>query len=239
MLNKMLHGAMIGAGCLLFSTAVLADTATGMPKDKWLANLKDVVAPIICKSFTGSQEVNKQLVAANINYDKCVTLIPAIYDKCQAQYMAEIPATLDSKSGEKWGNSLGQCIGADFATQYFISTPPAKSTTDANSTSDASTTSTSSTGVSMSKDVWLGKLKIAVPDLICKGFLKDASLSKQLATLKIDYDKCLTLIPPSIEKCQTELYSSIPATIDDKSAETWGSSIGECIGKDFAVKYLL
>lgn len=91
----------------------------------------------------------------------------------------------------------------------------------------------------MSKDEWLGKLKAAVPDLICKGFLQDAGLNARLTKLNIDYDKCVTLIPPSVEKCQAESYAAMPAMLNEESAGTWGHTIGECIGKDFAVKYLL
>lgn len=235
MLNKLLSGKIIGASCLLFSTLATADTASVMPKEEWLGKIKEVVAPTVCKSFTGDASVNKQLIAANIDYDKCVTLVPASYEKCQTKYFAEIPATIDAQSAEKWGNSLGECVGSDFAVKYFVAAPVVAN----DKAVEPTASEPASSAQSMSKDVWLGKLKMAVPDLICKGFLKDESLGKQLATLKINYDKCVTLIPPSVEKCQTELYASIPATIDDKSAETWGSSIGECIGKDFAVKYLL
>lgn len=91
----------------------------------------------------------------------------------------------------------------------------------------------------MSKDEWLGKLKAAVPDLICKGFLQDAGLNARLTKLNINYDKCVTLIPPSVEKCQAESYAAMPAMLNEESAGTWGHTIGECIGKDFAVKYLL
>lgn len=236
MLDKLLSGKIIAASCFLFSTLVVADTSSSMPKDEWLGKIKEMVAPAICKSFVGDAAVNKQLIAADINYDKCVTLVPASFDKCQAKYLAEIPATIDSKSAEKWGNSLGECVGSDFAVKYFVNETATAKKDNAEVSASSQPADSSN---SISKDVWLGKLKMVVPDLICKGFLKDDSLGKQLATLKIDYNKCVTLIPPSVDKCQTELYASIPANIDDKSAETWGSSIGECIGKDFALKYLL
>jgi hypothetical protein len=75
--------------------------------------------------------------------------------------------------------------------------------------------------------------------LVCKGFLADETLSNQLDKLKINYDKCVTLIPVSLDKCVSQYYANIPATINDDSAGKWGHNIGECIGKDFAVKYLL
>lgn len=106
--------------------------------------------------------------------------------------------------------------------------------------SDATDSAATSTTITeMSKDVWLEKLKGVVPALICKGFTQDETVSKQLAKVNIDYEKCTTLIPSSFEKCQTDLYSSIPDKIDSEAAGKWGHSLGECIGKDFAIKYLL
>ncbi|MBX9703583.1 MAG: hypothetical protein K2X39_05465 [Silvanigrellaceae bacterium] len=99
--------------------------------------------------------------------------------------------------------------------------------------------STSAMATDMTKDEWLGKLKAAVPDLICKGFLQDSSLKEQLAKKDIDYNKCVTLIPGNIDKCQTELYATIPAMITSENADQWGNTLGQCIGKDFAVKNLL
>lgn len=125
-------------------------------------------------------------------------------------------------------------------------TVPAPSTTEsqpapaANAPVDASgAAATKGDSANLTKDAWIAKLKDVVPDLICKGFLADESLGKQLVKLKIDYAKCVTLIPASFDKCTSQFYSAIPATIDDTSAGKWGHTIGECIGKDFAIKYLL
>lgn len=240
----------IGASTLLLSSFAYADTSNEMPKDEWLGKLKNVAPATICKSFTDSDEVNKQLVAAKIDYNKCLTLIPSLYDKCQTKFYSEIPATLNKENAEKWGGNIGECIGTDFAVNYFINngtTPPPDTSTgkpsasaDTNSTTatDGSTTD-SQNKTEMSKDEWLGRLKAAAPELICKEFLKDEALSKQLSKLNIDYDKCLSLMPASIDKCATELSSSIPDVINKDSGEKWGNTLGECIGKDFAIKHLL
>jgi hypothetical protein len=228
MLNNLLLKSVIGTGSLFLSAFAIADSPSSMTKDDFLGQLKNNVATSICKSFTENDTVNKQLIAVNINYDKCVSLIPASYDKCQSQLYGSIPATIDKDSAEKWGNSIGECIGADFAGKYLVAAPAA-----------STTPGTTSSAATITKDAWLGSLKVAVPNLLCQGFLQDASIGKQMATRQLTMEKCVSLIPASFDKCQAQLYSSIPATLDDKSAATWGNSLGECIGKDFAIKYLI
>ena len=233
MLNKLLLNTVISTGGLLLSAVAIADSPSTMAKDDFLGMLKSRVAVSICKSFTENDTVNKQLMAVSINYDKCVTLIPASYDKCQSQLYSSIPATIDQSSAEKWGNSIGECIGADFAVKYLVAAPPTTTTTPTTPPPADASTST------ITKDAWLSSLKAVVPGLLCQGFLQDESIGKQMAKLNLSLEKCTSLIPASFDKCQTELYSSIPATLDDKSAATWGNSLGECIGKDFAIKYLI
>lgn len=91
----------------------------------------------------------------------------------------------------------------------------------------------------MSKDSWLSSMTPLLPDLICKGFMQDADLKKRFDEIKMTYEQCVTLIPESTNKCQNELYASMPEKINGESAATWGRSLGECIGKDFAEKYLV
>lgn len=106
---------------------------------------------------------------------------------------------------------------------------------------DDSTTTTSAptTKSEMSKDDWLSSMIPMLPELICKGFVQDADLKKRFDELKLTYEQCVTLIPESSKKCQDQLYASIPATINEESAATWGRKIGECIGKDFAEQHLI
>lgn len=91
----------------------------------------------------------------------------------------------------------------------------------------------------MTKSEWLKAMMPMLPQLICKGFMSDTDLKKRFDELKITYDQCMTYIPESSQKCQDQLYSSIPDTIDNNTAGTWGKNLGECIGKDFAEKHLM
>ncbi|MBI2786486.1 MAG: hypothetical protein HYX60_09390 [Legionella longbeachae] len=90
----------------------------------------------------------------------------------------------------------------------------------------------------LSKDDWLKSIKQSLPDLICKDFQNDPQLKKQLDDIKMTYDQCVAVIPESFDKCQQKLYASIPDQINDNSLSVWGRSLGECIGTDFALKYL-
>ena len=91
----------------------------------------------------------------------------------------------------------------------------------------------------MPKDTWLNTMTPMLPDLICKGFMQDKDLKKRFDEIQMTYEKCVSLIPESAKKCQNEIYADIPEKVDDKSAGTWGKTLGECIGKDFAEKYLI
>lgn len=112
-------------------------------------------------------------------------------------------------------------------------------------TSNAEETSTSTTGASsdnsidISKDSWLKSVTPLLPDLICKGFESDPQLKKRLDDIKMTYEQCVAAIPASVSKCQQELYGNIPDKINSDNAAVWGKSLGECIGKDFAIKYLI
>jgi hypothetical protein len=78
-----------------------------------------------------------------------------------------------------------------------------------------------------------------LPDLICKGFIQDAELKKRFDEIKMTYEQCVSLIPESATKCQNQIYAGIPEKINAQIAGVWGKTLGECIGKDFAEKYLV
>lgn len=260
MINKSITSIILAASCVVFSPFSCA-AADDMNKDEWLGKLKQVVPDMICTNFMKNESVSKQLKTFNIDYNKCVSLIPASVDKCRDKFYKDIPATINKDTAQSWGSTIGQCIGTDFAVTWLSSaapesaapTAPAEGGASAPGSSDDSAAAVSSADESvpapastdgksddvLTKDAWLGKLQTVVPDLICKGFLADEALGKQLAKQNIDYDKCVTLIPPSMEKCVKDLYPAMPATINEESAGKWGHQIGECIGKDFAVKYLI
>lgn len=91
----------------------------------------------------------------------------------------------------------------------------------------------------MTKDAWLKAIEPMLPTLICKGFMNDPDLKQRLETIKMTYDQCVSVIPESVDKCHNQLYASVPAKISNTDASTWGKTLGECIGKDFAMKYLI
>ncbi|MFA6302323.1 MAG: hypothetical protein WC627_04210 [Legionella sp.] len=97
----------------------------------------------------------------------------------------------------------------------------------------------SQTKTEISKDAWLGQMGPILPDLICKGFMQDANLKKRFDELKMTYEQCIGYIPEISKKCQAQYYDKIPSKIDNESASTWGRTIGECIGKNYAEAYLI
>ncbi|MGC1182454.1 hypothetical protein [Legionella sp.] len=101
------------------------------------------------------------------------------------------------------------------------------------------TTTQSSSSSDITKTKWLNSIVPILPTLICKGFMSDPDLKQRLETIKMNYDQCVSVLPESVSKCQNQLYANIPEKINATDAATWGKNFGECIGKDFAMKYLL
>lgn len=91
---------------------------------------------------------------------------------------------------------------------------------------------------SMPKDDWLGKIKVGVSKPICDGFFQDVSIGKQLNEKNIKMDQCLSNMPALTDLCIKKYYDSLPSTITEDVAQTWGKKIGECIGMEFAKQYL-
>ncbi|ARG98563.1 hypothetical protein [Legionella micdadei] len=117
MRNNLFFRIIISIGFAFLSTLVFADET---PKDAWIRDLKELAPEIICKSFIQDSDLNKKMKAAKIDYEKCLTLIPASFDKCQAKYYSQIPDTITKKDAEKWGNNLGMCIGGEFTVNYLL-----------------------------------------------------------------------------------------------------------------------
>lgn len=129
---------------------------------------------------------------------------------------------------------LGSCFipcisNAETAGSSATSTP----------SSAPATTSSSDKSGDVSKTTWLNAIVPMLPGLICKGFMNDPELKQRLDSIKMTYDQCVSVIPESVNKCQNQLAPSIPDKINNDDASTWGKSLGECIGKDFAMKYLV
>lgn len=91
-----------------------------MKKDAWLSTLKEVSPAVMCKSFMQDAEFSKKMAAAKIDYNKCVSLVPEMYDKCAKKYYDQIPAKFAKGDGEKWGNNLGLCISAEFILKLTV-----------------------------------------------------------------------------------------------------------------------
>ncbi|BCA95329.1 hypothetical protein TUM19329_16900 [Legionella antarctica] len=122
--------------------------------------------------------------------------------------------------------------------KFLIATAIALSSAFVPFISNAETSGTT-TQTEMPKDNWLNTMTPMLPDLICKGFIQDADLKKRFDEIQMTYEKCVSLIPDSAKKCQDQIYSSIPDKINSETAGTWGRTLGECIGRDFAEKYLV
>jgi aspartate ammonia-lyase len=90
----------------------------------------------------------------------------------------------------------------------------------------------------IAKDAWLDAMEPMIPSVLCKGFINDEGIKKQLDAAKMDYNKCVSVIPAEAKACRDQLYESIPGMITDANASIWGKKIGECIGKGFVTKYL-
>jgi hypothetical protein len=125
------------------------------------------------------------------------------------------------------------------AKKLLLATTIALSSAMMSFASLADNPSSSTDSNEMSKDTWLSTMTPMLPDLICKGFMQDANLKKRFDDLKITYEQCVSYIPESATKCQNQIYGSIPDKINNDSAATWGKTLGECIGKDFAEKHLI
>lgn len=113
-----------GLSILLFPVFLFASpvgATSGTPKETWLEQVKAGVSVPVCKSFVEDESIAAQMTARDINYDKCLTLLPSITNKCLQKYDASIPATLDDPLAEKWGRTIGECIGNDFAVTYLYS----------------------------------------------------------------------------------------------------------------------
>jgi hypothetical protein len=111
-----IFGFLIG----LFPMFLLA-SPVGTPKATWLEQVKAGVSVPVCKSFVEDESISTQMTVRDINYERCLTLLPTITDKCLQKYDASIPAVLDDDLAEKWGRTIGECIGNDFAVTYLYS----------------------------------------------------------------------------------------------------------------------
>lgn len=103
------------------SVAPTTDKPAEITKELWLEQVRLLAAVPICKSFVEDEAIAAQMKEHTISYEKCVSLIPGIAEKCEKKYDADMPLTINDESAEKWGKLIGECIGNDFATSYLYS----------------------------------------------------------------------------------------------------------------------
>lgn len=124
MANRLKLNKLIGLGILVLPMvcwAEASDNKQEMPKDEWLKKVKEIIPAPICKGFTEDASIAARLKELNISYQDCVDKIPAITEKCQKKYYNDLPAMINQESAAKWGRTIGECIGADFAVNYLHS----------------------------------------------------------------------------------------------------------------------
>lgn len=120
---------LLGIGLLLLPPIALAETSDNsneVTKEVWLAQVKQAVAEPICKSFIDDESIAAQMSANNLSYDKCLTVIPALADKCEQKYASSLPAKINHDIAQKWGRLIGECIGNGFASDYLNTNAKAK-----------------------------------------------------------------------------------------------------------------
>ncbi|WP_133128002.1 hypothetical protein [Legionella nagasakiensis] len=124
MANNLTLSKLIGLGILVLPMACWSETSTNnqeMAKDEWLQKIKEIIPEPICKGFMEDASVAGRLKELKISYQDCVDKIPAITEKCQKKYYNDLPAMINQKSAAKWGRTIGECIGMDFAVNYLYS----------------------------------------------------------------------------------------------------------------------
>lgn len=102
------------------SSPVTTDiTTTTTTKVMWLEQVKTGVAVPLCKSFIEDETISIQMKKNNIDYDKCISLMPRVTNDCIKKYDMSLPATISDVDADKWGRVIGQCIGNNFALSYL------------------------------------------------------------------------------------------------------------------------
>ncbi|WP_454784812.1 hypothetical protein [Legionella sp. WA2024007413] len=129
--------SIMGMSSIFFSAIALATPNKSLSKDEWLTAFKELAPSKMCRRLVDDPKTNTLLQNANINYDKCVTLIPASFDKCQTEFYSELPQNINEKNVSLWSKKMGNCIGLDFYTNNLLDPPnkPTKPTPTPSTTS--------------------------------------------------------------------------------------------------------
>ena len=91
----------------------------------------------------------------------------------------------------------------------------------------------------LTKDEWFSILTPLIPKTVCTDFFKDKKYVKRFQKINMSYEKCVSLMPLSVSKCQSEIYAKVPGSIDRKASSIWSKKFGRCIGKDFAKQNII
>ncbi|MDP1603669.1 MAG: hypothetical protein Q8M03_10440 [Legionella sp.] len=105
-----------------FPSLKSSDTTEDVAKTLWLTRLKTSAPQLICTGLLKDPARRNDLSRLNITYEKCLTLIPPLFSKCEEELDASLPPAFNKYNGEKWTQIFGQCIGSGFAKKYLLST---------------------------------------------------------------------------------------------------------------------
>ncbi len=108
---------------LLSQAAPTVTSAEEISRAVWLEQVRGAASVPICKSFIEDESISAQMKSKNMSYENCVSLIPAIAEKCEKKFETSIPATINDENADKWGKLIGECIGNDFAMSYLYPDP--------------------------------------------------------------------------------------------------------------------
>lgn len=89
-------------------------TSEGVSKAIWLEKFKELAPPAMCKKLTTSTPTKDILSSNSITYDKCVPLITKSMNSCLTRFNSSLPEEFNVEKGQKWGEIVGRCSGADF-----------------------------------------------------------------------------------------------------------------------------
>jgi hypothetical protein len=102
------------------TTPTTGTSTTEMSKDAWLSAMTPMLPGLICKGFMDNADLKKQFDTLKITEADCEKMIPESTTICQNQIYADIPASINDESAGKWGRTLGECIGKDFAQKHLM-----------------------------------------------------------------------------------------------------------------------
>jgi len=94
-----------------FAINYLKTDSNQIAKDAWIDKLKEIGPNLICSNLMNNHEKAKRLKKQGINMEKCLNILPGLINKCSTKYYSSIPAMMNRDSTDKWGESIGTCIG--------------------------------------------------------------------------------------------------------------------------------